>query len=377
MKKKMIALVLVALMIMTVLVGCGQSAGDQSTDDAGTTKEDTTSTDANTPDEAEEDAANSDTGSESDTDTDKTDVETTTLKVNLTVGTTDPQYAWWQDFAARVEEASEGTLKLELYTDQSLGTNDEITAAVAEGGLFINVPDYAGLVDYCDDASIYHVPYLIQEPEQIYELWQSELGQEIDQKIADNGIRVICAMYFGTRNVISSKPIESAEDFGNIKLRVGTSKMWNFTAECLGANATNTAWSEVYSALTSGVADACESPSTLLYSSKVYEVCKYLVKTEHLVCNSAVIMSEEVYQSLPDVARTALETVGKEFAQESVQLTSSVADEYDQKLVDEGVTIVEIDKTPFIEYSQNNVEANFPEWSEGLYQRAYEVLYGE
>lgn len=191
-----------------------------------------------------------------------------------------------------------------------------------------------------------------------------------------NGIHVIAAMYFGTRNVISKKTIESPEDFKNLKLRVGTSKMWNFTAECLGASATNTAWSEVYTALSGGVADACESPSTLLYSSKVYEVCKNLVKTEHLVCNSAVIMSEEVYQSLPDVAKQAIDTVGKQFAQATIELTSSVAAEYDQKLVDEGVKIVEIDKTPFIEYSQKNVEAAFPEWSENLYQNAYNVLFG-
>ena len=298
------------------------------------------------------------------------------LKVNLTVGTSDPQYAWWEDFAADIEEASEGTLELELYTDQSLGTNDEITAAVAGGAAFINVPDYAGLVDYSADASIYHVPYLIQDPAQIYELWQSDVGKSIDAEIAENGIHVISAMYFGTRNVISRVPIYTAEHFHGVKLRVGTSKMWSFTAECLGASPTNTAWSEVYTALSSGVADACESPSTLLYSSKVYEVCKYLVKTEHLVCNSAVIMSEEVYQSLPDVAKEAIDTVGQQFAQDTITLTSEVADEYDQLLADAGVEIIEIDKTPFIEYSKANVEAAFPEWSEGLYQNAYNVLYG-
>lgn len=361
MKKRILALALALATTVACLTGCGQTSnptsGSESGNGGGSVSQSDTSTPVTSP--ATAPAA-----------------DATVLKVNLTVGTTDPQYQWWQDLAARLETASEGTLKLELFTDQSLGTNDEITVAVAGGGLFINVPDYAGLVDYCADASIYHVPYLIQEPSQIYDLWQSDVGQAIDAEIAQNGIHVISAVYFGTRNVISSKPISSGADFGSIKLRVGTSKMWNFTAECLGANATNTAWSEVYSALSSGVADACESPSTLLYSSKVYEVCKHLIKTEHLVCNSAIIMSEEVYQNLPDVAKSALDTIGKEYAKETVDLVNGVADEYDQKLMDEGVEIVEIDKTPFIEYSQNNVEAAFPEWSENLYQNAYHVLYG-
>ena len=358
MKKKLLALILATATILACFAGCGSNEAASSSAPA-------------TPAASAAPASQADSAPNA-----AAPAETKVLKVNLTVGTTDPQYAWWESFVSRVEEASEGTLKLELYTDQSLGTNDEITQAVANGAEFINVPDYAGLVDYCADASIYHVPYLIQKPSQIYDLWKSDIGTELDSKLEENGVHVISAMYFGTRNVISKKPVAQAEDFKSIKLRVGTSKMWNFTAQCLGANATNTPWSEVYQALTQGVADACESPSTLLYSAKIYEVCKNLIKTEHLVCNSAVIMSADVYNSLPDVAKKALDTVGDDFAKETVELTSAVADEYDQKLIDAGVTITEIDKTPFIEYSKANVEAAFPEWTEGLYQRAYDLLYG-
>lgn len=350
--KKALSMILALCMIL-VLCACGQSAA---------------------PAESKTEPAAADTAADN---TVTAEFEPFVMKMNLTVGNNDPQYPLWESFKEHLEEASQGTIKVELYTGQTLGTNDEITQACASGAEFINVPDFAGLVDYSADASIYHVPYLIQKPEQISELWKSEIGRGIDAEIAENGIHVISAMYFGTRNVISKTPIETADDFKSIKLRVGTSKMWTFTAEALGANATNTPWSETYQALSQGIADACESPSTLLYSSKLYETCKYLVKTEHLVCNSAVIMSQAVYDSLPDVAKNAIDEVGDWFAAETITFSSALADEYDQKLVDEGVQISEIDKTPFIEYSKNNVEAAFPEWSEGLYQNAYNFLYGE
>jgi len=357
MKKKLLISALVMSMIC-MLVGCSSGGGSSAQP----------SSSAPAPSSSAAAPAGSDTPAEP-------GVDAKTFKVNLTVGASDPQYAWWQDFFGRIEQAAEGTVKFELYTEQSLGTNDEITEAIAGGAEFIGIPDYAGLVDYNPDASIFHVPYLIQEPGQIYELWQSDIGKNIDSKLDDNGVHVFSVIYFGTRNVISKPEIKEPADFGSVKLRVGTSKMWNFTAECLGANATNTAWSEVYQALTQGVADACESPSTLLYSNKIFEVCKNLVKTEHLVCNSAVIMSSQVFNSLPEAAQKAFTTVGQEFARETVQLTSDIAGEYDQKLRDEGVTIVEIDKTPFIEYSANNVEAAFPEWTEGLYRQAHDFLY--
>ena len=44
--------------------------------------------------------------------------------------------------------------------------------------------------------------------------------------------------------------------------------------------------------------------------------------------------------------------------------------------MDEGVTFLDFDKEPAIEYAQTHVEEKFPEWSEGLYQRANDFLNG-
>ena len=346
MKKKIFALTLAIAIAATALTGCGGSKSDSSptADNSGDDK--------------------------------TTAVEPITLKVNLTQTTSDPWYEWWTDWANRVEEASEGTLKLELYTGQSLGSSAEILQANAEGSYFIAVSDYAGLGDYCADASVYHVPYLIQRPEQIYELWQSDIGQEIDAKIADAGIHVIAPVYYGTRNVICNKPASNREEMSKVKLRVLNNKMWNFVAECLGANPTGMPWSEIYQALTQGIADGAESPTSSLYTEKFYEVCKYLIKSEHLIANSVISMSQSVYDSLPDVAKNALDSVSAEFSQETVGLVAEQTEHFDQLLKDEGVTFMDFNKEEAIEYAQTHVEEKFPEWSEGLYQRANEFLNG-
>ena len=346
MKKKIFALTLAIAIAATALTGCGGNKSDS-------TPADNSSDSSDTP-----------------------DVEAITLKVNLTQNTSDPWYEWWTDWANRVEEASEGTLKLELYTGQSLGASAEILQANAEGSYFIAVSDFAGLADYCADASVYHVPYLIQRPDQIYELWQSDIGQEIDAKIAQAGIHVIAPVYYGTRNVICNKPATTREEMGKVKLRVLNNKMWNFVAECLGANPTGMPWSEIYQALTQGIADGCESPTSSLYTEKFYEVCKYLIRSEHLIANSVLSMSQEVYDSLPDVAKSALDNVSSDFSKETVDLVAEQTEHFDQLLMDEGVTFLDFDKEPAIEYAQTHVEEKFPEWSEGLYQRANDFLNG-
>ena len=159
----------------------------------------------------------------------------------------------------------------------------------------------------------------------------------------------------------------------SLKIRCAATPMWNEVVRVLGGNATNTAWSETYQALTQGVADAAESPYGLLYSAKLYEPCKYIINTEHLVAATTVIMSQASYEKLSDESKAALDKVATEFAESQIGRVEKVTEEYRQKLEDEGVTFVDIDKAEFIEAAQDTPEY-FPEWSEGLYERVQEAI---
>ena len=111
----------------------------------------------------------------------------------------------------------------------------------------------------------------------------------------------------------------------------------------------------------------------LLYSARLYEPCKYLIKTEHVVASTAIVMSEEVYQSLSDTAKKALDECGDQFAQDVVAKVTANEQEAQQKLEDEGVQVIEIDKAPFIEAAQETQE-HFPDWPEGIYERIQEAI---
>ncbi|MGE4549107.1 MAG: TRAP transporter substrate-binding protein DctP, partial [Intestinibacillus sp.] len=268
---------------------------------------------------------------------------------------------------------SGGEIAYELYPSEALGGSADVLEMASLGQAVVQDCDFSYLANYVPDMAVGMAPYLIQKPEQIKQLWKSEVGQEWSKALAEKGLHLIDLHYFGTRNLITKKEVHSRADISKLKIRCAATPMWNEVVRVLGGNATNTAWSETYQALSQGVADGAESPMGLLYSARLYEPCKYLIRTEHLVAATAIVMSEEVYQSLSDEGKKAIDECGSAYADKAIGLAQGVEKEYEQKLVDEGVQIIDIDKSEFIKAAQDTPK-QFPEWSDGLYERVQEAI---
>jgi len=83
--------------------------------------------------------------------------------------------------------------------------------------------------------------------------------------------------------------------------------------QAYGANPSPMPFSEVYSALQSGVMDAQENPFTQIYSAKFQEVQKYLSLTGHVYTPAFLIVSEDFWKKQPKdvqdtIARIAVAT---------------------------------------------------------------------
>src|SRR5699024_12325805 len=89
----------------------------------------------------------------------------TELKLNLAVAESDPTYPLWEEFAEDIEEASEGTLKVEIYSSESLGDTSNMIEKISKGTPVLQDSDHSHLSDYVDDFTIFMHPYLFKEPE--------------------------------------------------------------------------------------------------------------------------------------------------------------------------------------------------------------------
>ncbi len=300
-------------------------------------------------------------------------VAPTTLKFNLVKSNTDPQYEWYGRFFQDVEEATNGTVKTQIYLSESLGKTADVLELASQGEPVIADCDVAYLANYVPDFAAVMSPYLIQAPEEGLVLWNSDVFKDLCSQLEEKGLHLIALNYEGTRNLFTKNPVASRADVSKLKIRCASTTMWNAVVGVLNGNATNIPMSEVYQALSQGVVDGAEGVYSVFYSQKWYETLKYITKTEHLIGYTAIAMSSEVYHALPEEARAGLDKVAYDYMEEFLELSGGVQDEYMEKLKAEGVTITEIDKAEFIQAAQD-IPNNFPDWTPGVYEKLQEVL---
>jgi len=82
--------------------------------------------------------------------------------------------------------------------------------------------------------------------------------------------------------------------------------------QAYGANPSPMKFSEVFTALQTGVMDGQENPFTQIYSAKFQEVQKYLSLTGHVYTPAYVAVGAKKWATLPDDVRKVLEDTAKE-----------------------------------------------------------------
>ena len=300
------------------------------------------------------------------------DVETTVIRFNFSKSTSDITYGWWSEVFDEIYERSNHTVRFDIYPSEALGSIPDTIESASQGQAVAADGDLAYLETFVPDLSVGMAPYLMQKPEDIQAFWESEIGDRLFGQLEDKGIKCISMSYFGTRELMVNTEAHTREDLGKLKIRCASAAMWNEVVRVLGGNATNTAWSEVYQAISQGVADGCESPLSALYSSSIQEVCKYCLLTDHCIASTVIVMSNDVFNSLPEEAQTAITEVMHEYCDKAIENVTGATEEFRAMMEEEGVTFIEVDKTEFIEAAQDT--PNYFDWTEGLYQEVQAAL---
>jgi tripartite ATP-independent transporter DctP family solute receptor len=156
----------------------------------------------------------------------------------------------------------------------------------------------------------------------------------------------------GIRHITNNKrPIKVPGDLQGIKLRVPEGKWRVKMFQVYGANPSPMKFSELFTALQTGVMDGEENPFTQIYSAKLQEVQKYLSLSGHVYTPAYVLVGTRKFNTLPPDVRKILEDTAKE-AQAYVYETAAKDDnDLLAKLKQAGMQVNEVDKDAFIKAS--------------------------
>lgn len=243
-----------------------------------------------------------------------------------------------------VEAESGGTIQIDLYPDSQLASGtDAIVNGIQTGAFEVAHFTTGNWASYSNAFAELNVPYLYTNYDEVHSILDGDIGQAMkDQLERDvSGIKPLAYISIGFRNVTASKPIQTVADMQGLKIRTMDDALQIAAMEAMGCTVTSVNISELYSALQTKMIDAEENPLSTIYSNKFYEVNPYCCLTRHSYTSTFVFMNADVYNSLSDNQKAAIDKANEAATAASKTAAETAEAEYEELLEAEGMTIYE------------------------------------
>jgi len=275
-----------------------------------------------------------------------------TMKIAYPFGITadHPHYRIGNYIKERIENLTEGKIKVQLFPQSQLGGDRETIEGVMNGLIEMNWPASAPIALIVPEIGVLDLPYIFKDVDHAFRVLDSHVGDELAEKCLSKGIRIGGWGLSGFRHVMTTKkPINSLEDIKGLKIRVMESPSFLEMIKAWGAIPTPIAWTEVYMALAQGVVDGQETVINAAMDENHLEPIRYIALTYDSITIRPLIISEIWFQTLP----TNLQESVLEATEEATAMMREEILKFEEAGVEKaktvfGVTITEPDLAPWI-----------------------------
>jgi tripartite ATP-independent transporter DctP family solute receptor len=255
-------------------------------------------------------------------------------------------------FAELANAKLKGKYKIVTYGSSQLGGDKEMMQKLKLGTIDFVEPSTV-MSSIADMFGVFEMPYLVKSREHMKKIGDKVFWSKIEPSAEKKGYKVLGLWENGFRQITNNKhPIVKPSDLQGIKLRVPEGKWRVKMFQAYGANPSPMKFSEVFTALQTGVMDGQENPLSQIASAKFYEVQKYLSMTGHVYTPAYLVVATSRWNKFPPDVQKAL----KEAAEETQAFVYKKGAEDDQKLLEmmkkAGIQVNEADKDAFIKASR-------------------------
>ncbi|WP_434310459.1 TRAP transporter substrate-binding protein [Hominifimenecus sp. rT4P-3] len=267
-------------------------------------------------------------------------------------------------FKELLEEKSGGRYTVEIHPNFELGSLTESVEMIKAGEVQLSGVCLGSY--YSPKLAFIDLPNAVPSIEAAYKLYtETEFRPQINEIMREQGIELLSfgAVYF--REMSSNVPVHSAEDIAGINIRTLENSLHTAYWSALGANPSPLPWSETYIALQQGLVDAEENPLDSIVGSKLYEVQKYIVNTNHIVYTAPVMVNGAFFDSLSEEDQAIFRECG--------ELTEKYAYEYARDYESTLKTQLEEKGMEFIDLS-DEVLAQLKEKASSVYDTVREQI---
>lgn len=269
-------------------------------------------------------------------------------------------------FGKVLSELTDGKMTVTVYDGGQLGDKATQIQMLQTGALDFYTCGNGTLADLGpSDVAAYSLPYLFDNLAQARAYTQGvhfhEMMAYVDE--ANIGVHALGSYVESGRCWFARKELNAhPECLQGMKLRSQEGTIYTQTGEAFGAQITSVAFSELYSALQSGVVDGADQPISGYVSNQFPEICKYFIMDEHEIPVDWILMSTATFDSLNDAEKAAVQEAFNQSVEYFNKVQDEVTDEYLLTMEEAGVNVITVDSAEW-KAAVTSVYDEYPEWN--------------
>jgi TRAP-type C4-dicarboxylate transport system substrate-binding protein len=252
-----------------------------------------------------------------------------------------PYQVGFETFKEVLERETDGAVRVEIFENAQLGTEEEASLMVKLGALAASAASAGGgLAAFVPEAEVFNFPFIFRD--------------------MDHFDVVMLGYWFsGERNTWNAeRPVQVPADLKGLKIRVMQTPILIETFDSLGALATPMSFGELYSALEQGVVDGAETDHVDLFHERFYEVTRYVSYTRHLYLAVGLVFSRKLYDDLPAEIQQAVLKAGEASVRAEREAMARMTESAFAELQEKGILFNEVDRDAFQEKVQEVYSRN-------------------
>ena len=253
---------------------------------------------------------------------------------------------------------------IDIQASGVLGSEDQILDNLLGGG---NVTDICRISAFalsqygCTKATLLSLPYVFENRDHFWNFATSDLAKEFLNEPQAIGLplRGLCYGEEGFRHFFFKNEVTDINSLKGLKIRVSSDPIMTGLVTGLGASATTVPFTELYSALQTGVVDAAEQPTANYKSNAFQEVAPYFMMDGHTLGAVQLIITDTAWNKLTAEQQGWIQEAATYASGVCRQVSEAKEAEVLEGLKADGVTVIEVpDKTPWVEAVKDVVTAN-------------------
>ncbi|MBP1154892.1 MULTISPECIES: TRAP transporter substrate-binding protein [unclassified Paenibacillus] len=243
-------------------------------------------------------------------------------------------------FAELAEKETKGAIKVEVFTDGTLGGDVQMINSLKAGTLQAASIASAPLASSSKSMNLFELPFLFKDEASAYKVLDGEIGKQVLADLKNLNLIGLSYMENGFRHLTTaSKDIKTVADLKGLKIRTQESPIHLDTWKALGTTPTAIAFTELFTALEQKVVDGQENPYTNIKFKNMYEVQKYLINTGHVYNVNPLIIGQKFWDTLTKEEQQALQKAADEATKYQRELSQQENKAAVQFLKDKGMIV--------------------------------------